>query len=207
MRIITDENVDQLLSMSYSNNINKLLHNKDDRNTEKTNDLIKRFVRNMEMEQKKSSEIYGNEEAILLPSPVVLDTESSHTPSGPPPQYIDKRSLDSPVYAPDSNSPAYNPDSNSPAYAPNSNLPAYNPDSNLPPYVQGSDSPVFRPNITPEQSPPDASILDVSKEEEKKDESNDSSTSNESSDKKVIDIQSESNSDVSTSSETKKITL
>ena len=222
MRIITDENVDQLLSMSYSNNINKLLHNKDDRNTEKTGDLIKRFVRNMEMEQIKSSELYGNEESPLLPSPVVLDTESSNTPPFSPPQYIDKRTSssdygfwesgysppgmfsnapivpkktsESPPYAP--NSPAYNPSSYSPPYAPNS-----------PPYNPGSDSPIWRPNITPEQSPPNASILDVPKEDEKKDENNDSSTSNESSDKKVIDIQPESSSDVSTSNGTKKITL
>ena len=221
MRIITDENVDQLLSMSYSNNINKLLHNKDDRNTEKTGNLIKRFVRNMEMEQIKSSELYGNEESPLLPSPVVLDTESSNTPQyPPPPQYIDKRTLSSndsgfwetdkyppvsPPYAPGSNSPPYAPGSYSPTYNPGSNSPPYAPYS--PAYNHGSDSPIWRPNITPEQSPPKASILEVPKEEEKIDENNDSSTSNESSDKKVIDIQPESSSDVSTSNGTKKITL
>jgi hypothetical protein len=45
MHIITEDNVDQLLSMSYSNNINKLLHNKDERDALKTDNLIKEYLR------------------------------------------------------------------------------------------------------------------------------------------------------------------
>ena len=91
MRIITDENVDQLLSMSYSNNINKLLHNTDDRNIENTDALIKQFVRQMEREQKKSNELYNVEDVTILPSPVVINSETSPT-SQTSPQYIDKPS-------------------------------------------------------------------------------------------------------------------
>ena len=216
MRIITDENVDQLLSMSYSNNINKLLHNKDDRNIEKTDALIKRFVRTMEMEQRKSSELYLHEEAQLLPSPVVLDTESSHTPQYPPPQTIDNPLLsynhDSKEYGyppPEIDSASTSASANaapySPPYAPYS--PAYEPGSDSSSYAPGFNSHVLRPNITSDQSPPNDSILEVPKEEEKKDENNDSTTSNDSNDKKVIDIPNEPSLDVPTSNETKKITL
>jgi hypothetical protein len=49
MRIITDENVDQLMSMSYSNNIAKLLHKPDDLSKEETEKMIKDYVTNMNM--------------------------------------------------------------------------------------------------------------------------------------------------------------
>jgi len=247
MRIITDENVDQLLSMSYSNNINKLLHNKDDRNIEKTDALIKRFVRQMEI-QRKTNENYVHEEAQLLPSPVVLDTESSHTPQSidnPPLSYNnDSREYGylppemgsvltptantaTPYLPPTANTatPYLPPTANtatpylpptadiatpySPPYAPYS--PAYDPGSKSSPYIPGVNSHILSSNITPDKSPPNASILEIPKEEEKKeekkDENNDSSKSNDSSNKKEIDIPSESISEVSASNETKKITL
>jgi DNA-directed RNA polymerase II subunit RPB2 len=48
MRIITDSNIDQLLSMSYSNNINKLLTiDKPDNSIEKT---VKEYIRNMNLQ-------------------------------------------------------------------------------------------------------------------------------------------------------------
>jgi len=49
MRIITDENVDQLMSMSYSNNIAKLLHKPDDLSKEETEKMIKDFVATMNL--------------------------------------------------------------------------------------------------------------------------------------------------------------
>jgi hypothetical protein len=55
MRIITDENVDQLLSMSYSNNINKLLHNEQERSTENMDKLIKEFAKEMTVIQARSA--------------------------------------------------------------------------------------------------------------------------------------------------------
>jgi DNA-directed RNA polymerase II subunit RPB2 len=57
MRIITDENVDQLLSMSYSNNINKLLHNKQERTTENMDKLIRDFAKHMMTMQTNTQEI------------------------------------------------------------------------------------------------------------------------------------------------------
>jgi len=100
-------------------------------------------------------------------------------------------------------SPQYAPVS--PQYAPVS--PQYAPSS--PQYFPGADSPVWKPNITPEQSSPSTgSILEVSKEqEEKKEENVESSSSIESGEKKIIELAPEQTSDVSTSNETKKINI
>jgi hypothetical protein len=115
MRIITDDNVDQLLSMSYSDNMNKLLQagNKDlkvvaKEYTQTVNDII--------YKDNNTSKREVVEEPVI-PEPVNLTTQ-------------DEVSQDSPAYAPDS--PAYAPDSpaytpESPGYAPES--PAYIPDN------------------------------------------------------------------------------
>ena len=284
MRIITDENVDQLLSMSYSNNINKLLSKDSERNTENMDKLIKDYVK--DMSQIQTSKLLMRDEIPELPKPLeesdiitpeklesdissqgfvigeinagakvkiingpytgatgtvtrivaenceveltnlrkivvkksdleVLPYEMSSEDYGfyetgftPPvsPPYAPT----SPAYVPGSVSPPYAP--TSPAYAPYSPpyapySPAYAPTS--PPYAPGSDSPVWRPNITPEQpSPATVSVLEVPKEpEEKKDEDKESSPSSDSGEKKVIDVSSESSSDVTTSSGIKKITI
>jgi DNA-directed RNA polymerase II subunit RPB2 len=68
MRIITDENVDQLLSMSYSNNINKLLHNEEERTTENMDKLIKDFAKQMTYIQTRSMAM--REETPELPTPI-----------------------------------------------------------------------------------------------------------------------------------------
>jgi DNA-directed RNA polymerase II subunit RPB2 len=82
MRIITDENVDQLLSMSYSNNINKLLHNNDERNYEKTDMLVKEYARKMTDIQKRQYEAKPPNEAPEMPSPIEnMDSNSNTTPS------------------------------------------------------------------------------------------------------------------------------
>ncbi len=69
MRIITDENVDQLLSMSYSNNINKLLHKADDTNVAKMDALIKEYARDMADAQKRSYDL-RKDESPELPTPL-----------------------------------------------------------------------------------------------------------------------------------------
>jgi hypothetical protein len=69
MRIITDENVDQLLSMSYSNNINKLLHNEQERSTENMDKLIKDFAKQMTYIQQNRSMVI-REETPEIPSPI-----------------------------------------------------------------------------------------------------------------------------------------
>ena len=68
MRIITDENVDQLLSMSYSNNINKLLRKETERSTENIDSLIKDYVK--EMSQLQTSILLKRDEIPELPTPL-----------------------------------------------------------------------------------------------------------------------------------------
>jgi hypothetical protein len=75
MRIITDENVDQLLSMSYSDNINKLLQldNKDLKDVTKdyTKDVSDKVNKDNKMGQKQ----FNLDEPPSLPYPAVIDTE------------------------------------------------------------------------------------------------------------------------------------
>jgi DNA-directed RNA polymerase II subunit RPB2 len=218
MRIITEENVDQLLSMSYSDNINKLL--KSDKPVEK---LIKETIfdiqRTLDVKVKNQPYI---DETPEIPQPVIVDTPVPVTPVDSPPYapyspaYSPEYDPNSPPYAP--TSPAYVP--NSPPYAPGS--PAYVPTS--PPYAPGSNptSPQYNPNSSstpasprfaphsPDSPPPpkeiviNPNILDVP--EEKKEE--EKSVETDSGEKKVI-IQepNASSSDVTSSSGTRKITL
>ena len=265
MRIITDENIDQLLSMSYSNNINKLLHKHDDRSVEKMDTLIKNYARKLASEQAKK-QAYIVEEYPSLPIPIeegdIKTSQQSNITSDVLSQgfipgdlnsgskikiiigqytgqigvikrivgdnceveltdsrkvIVKKSDLEKiPIeYSSDSIpskdygffetpvSPQYAPVS--PQYAPVS--PQY--PTSSPQYVPGTDSPGWRPNMTPEQSSSStASILEVAKEqEEKKEEKVESSSSIESGDKKIIELAPEQTSDISTSNETKKINI
>jgi hypothetical protein len=75
MRIITDDNVDQLLSMSYSDNINKLLQlgNKDLK--EVTKDYTKDISDKVNKDNKQGQKLFNLDEPPLLPYPAVIDTE------------------------------------------------------------------------------------------------------------------------------------
>jgi DNA-directed RNA polymerase II subunit RPB2 len=105
MRIITDENVDQLLNMSYSNNVNKLL---------KTNDPIDVIFKNvsatMNAELKKNRAI---ENQYQVPP---IEEFGENPEFGVITTSPEEMQQMSPDYAP--GSPAYNPES--PAYAPGS---------------------------------------------------------------------------------------
>ena len=258
MRIITDENIDQLLSMSYSNNINKLLHKHDDRSVEKMDTLIKNYARKLASEQAKK-QAYIVEEYPSLPIPIeegdIKTSQQSNITSDVLSQGFIPGDLNSgskikiiigqytgqigvikrivgdncEVELTDSRKVIvkksdvekipieYSSDSIpskdygffetpvSPQYAPVS--PQY--PTSSPQYVPGTDSPGWRPNMTPEQSSSStASILEVAKEqEEKKEEKVESSSSIESGDKKIIELAPEQTSDVSTSNETKKINI
>ena len=116
MRIITEDNIDQIESMSYSNNIRKLT-------------LDPEMTPSMLAEQLKK-QLKSRDRAVITPMSIATNSPES------PPHVANSLvyAAETPPYAPDS-SPAYAPDS-SPAYAPDSS-PAYAPDSS-PPYVPGS---------------------------------------------------------------------
>ena len=82
MHIITDENVDQLLSMSYSSNINKLLNKTENRNVTDTTTLVLEYVRNINKKIRITDELYksANNTTNGPPQP---DAYTPDTPSGP----------------------------------------------------------------------------------------------------------------------------
>jgi DNA-directed RNA polymerase II subunit RPB2 len=137
MRIITDDNVDQLLSMSYSNNINKLLDIRKEVDLNLVSSELEGVYRIYDKTIKEivqQANFTGNNrpkdvaEVPEMPEPVAIkDIGVTSSPEYAP---------GSPAYAP--GSPAYAP--GSPAYAPGS--PAYAPGS--PAYAPGS------PGSTPE---------------------------------------------------------
>jgi hypothetical protein len=75
MRIITDDNVDQLLSMSYSDNINKLLQlgNKDLK--EVTKDYTKDVSDKVNKDNKMGQKQFNLDEPPSLPYPAQIDTQ------------------------------------------------------------------------------------------------------------------------------------
>jgi len=79
MRIITEENVDQLLSMSYSDNINKLL--KSDKPLE---ELIKTTIQDTQRKlDVRVKNQYNIDESPEIPYPVSIDTPVPVTPVTP----------------------------------------------------------------------------------------------------------------------------
>jgi len=150
MRIVTDENVDHLLNLNYSNNISRLLNlDKNNVNQEnKTKEIeesvdkclseIRKRLEEKEKQvnkdnQQKIKEIIENKETPEL-NIEQIDFGKTSSENAPAPELA----TSSPAYAP--GSPAYAP--GSPAYAPGS--PAYAPGS--PAYAPGS--PAYNPNIT-----------------------------------------------------------
>jgi hypothetical protein len=147
MRIITDENVDQMISLSYSNNIFDLLQLKENSTSmanavsqyskilnekirSKPNASLNVVSNNLEEEKSDSSIPYAPG------SPAYAPGSPSYAPGSP------AYAPGSPAYAP--GSPAYAP--GSPSYAPGS--PAYNPSSTSP---QDSNSSIFDPTKMMEQ--------------------------------------------------------
>lgn len=212
MRIITEENVDQLLSMSYSDNINKLL---------KSDKPAAELIREQTFYIKKTLAIKPTNEvqrydADVMPEPVKLDTSSievNNQVSTPQNAQTPQNADATPPYNPESTpqyapySPAYNSESTPPI------APVYNPESpQYAPYspaYKSESTPPITPTIAPvsnSESPTSSvkpeiiinpNILDVP--EEAKEESKE--------EVKEQDKSTESATDVTNSSETKKIIL
>ena len=144
MRIITDDNVDQLLNMSYSNNINKLLDIKSDEDIKLVTRGYNKTIRDLVYKET----IAGQKQKVSVDEPPVI----------PEPIAVEEiATISSPAYAP--GSPAYAPGSQdflqssqgspgfsffpqgSPAYAPGS--PAYSPSG---PVQQVPGSPAYSPS-------------------------------------------------------------
>jgi len=187
MRIITEDNIDQLMSMSYSDNINKLLQ--DTENTD-LKMLVSQYSRrerdrlygiqgkleNDPFENPAETPVYNKLSNMYLASPQYQKGSPAYQPgSSEEMEPMGERNPNSPVYDPNSppyapGSPAYQPgsneemelgverNSNSSPYAPGS--PAYQPGSSEE-MEQGvernSNSPVYNP-YSPMSSPPSPKI-------------------------------------------------
>ena len=121
-RIITEDNVDQLLSMSYSNNINKLM-----KSNKAPIDVVRELNDSVTKTLREQTNEPYNYESPVIPEPVQVETNT-----------------ESPEYAP--GSPAYNPGNESPEYAPGS--PAYIPGNESPEY--SDESPAYQEEINTE---------------------------------------------------------
>lgn len=216
MRIITDDNVDQLMSMSYSNNINKLLKNTDPINEKIFKDYnfnVRQLLRGQEEKLIAIKEIPLEEPQ--FPEPANIETSENIIPSDQSSsEFIPKTPSDyssqSAEFNP--NSPDYAP--GSPAYAPGS--PVYAPKT---PSDFSSQSAIVNPN-SPEYAPSspvintgevstEKTILEITPtEEETKNE--ETSTEKASSNDKQVIITEPSNSGTeidSKTSEVRKITI
>ena len=213
MHIITDDNVDKLLSMSYSNNINKLL--KDDSEDIQNviasykNQLVFKLKREKDLKNKQPDVNWDLQEEEIAESPDYPPESPSYPPSPEYPPESPGYPPESPGYPPESpdyppESPLYQPTSpdyppESPGYPPESPLyqptspdyplesPGYPPES---PLYQPT-SPDYPPSPEPSSSsslkvttPVIPSILDV--EEEPKTEALENQESSSSGDKKII---------------------
>jgi DNA-directed RNA polymerase II subunit RPB2 len=209
MRIITEDNIDQLLSMSYSDNINKLMQT--DKKISDTIGEINEIIAK-KLSQPINPVVYVENPEIPEPANIDSTPKESALPDSSPPYNPNS----SPPYNP--TSPPYNP--TSPPYNPTS--PPYNPTS--PPYNPGSsppyavDSPTNNPDFSPPMavdspvalSTPPTNILEVENPpQETKDENNsqDESVKNNSEIKKISVQPQNEIASVSSPNETKKITL
>jgi len=211
MRIITDENIDQLMSMSYSDNMNKLLKNKDLINEKTFKDYILN-VKNLQREEKQVREIPVEESVSgsLEEQSTNLDEFVPKTPSDLPEGEPALSNPNSPQYY-ESNSPEFIP--KTPSDLSEGEPVSFNPNSpqyqNSPQYpVSGSNvsgSNVSESNVS--ESNVSKSILEVPAAIEEEKEAT-TTTNTENGDKKIILTGSENTgSEEKSDSEVKKINI
>ena len=150
MRIITEDNIDQLMNMSYSNNINKLLKTGGNKELDALYNKYKSQISQQLQERAVRYRQPSSDSSQDLENVPYADGSPAYNPN------------DSPAYDPNA-SPAYNP-IDSPAYNPNDS-PAYNPNDS--PAYDPNSSPAYNPR-SPEESPPIEGIK-IENEELKKD--------------------------------------
>jgi len=140
MRIITEDNIDQLINMSYSNNINELLKSKE--NLEELASSYKGMIMGKKRElyskpvtKNVPKEVPEYPEIKMEETPEFKPVTPSFSPESPP---FAPENIDSPPFAPDSQ-----PNTASPPFAPGS--PAYNPIIGKE-YTPTPESSVYNPN-------------------------------------------------------------
>ena len=196
MRIITDENVDQMLSLSYSNNIAKLLNDKvvndisatEGEDYENSNDNLKMHITKLKTDIRNILTTPAKNDGLNKMETTINEIDSEEPEEKESRPYIpidikpmdaqDTASQESVPYAP--GSPAYEGSSNSDEYQPGSSSP-YMPDmdSETSPILikrpQQQQQPMSFNPMTPSDSPPGPAPIPEEKKtilevEEKKEE-------------------------------------
>ena len=157
MHLITEENIDTLLSMSYSNNINKLLNMPD---TEDIKSVMSSYTSKLRF--KPIKKIIEPDFSVEPESPTYAPESPTYAPESP--LYAPESPLyapESPLYAPPQESPPWAPES--PLYAPPAESPPWAPESPL--YAPPAESPPWAPEsplyAPPQEKPSSGSILEV----------------------------------------------
>jgi DNA-directed RNA polymerase II subunit RPB2 len=212
MRIITDENIDQLLSLSFSNNIGSLLHSPNDDLQSNIYKFKMRIADALSKNRQKPKKINENPE--LVETPETPELEQSEAPFIP----IDIKESEVTAENIETNSPPYDPfmnegeiNSNSPPYAPSETqlpielgprTPSISPPPSIEVVTPQPSSQIQQPNtILQVEEPPNVNV-----NEEKKQEGGSQSETGE---KKVIitDLGNSNSESQNEHSETKKIIL
>ena len=217
MRIITEDNIDQLLSMSFSDNIGQLLNKKAETN-EELKQALNQYTHDIRVKLSKEKIV----QAVKLDTPELPEpTMISQTPDTLSPQYPDV----SPAYQPNTspeNIPSQYPQDVSPAYEPNTpsqtlEQPVSQPyipnetftNVTIQPQPQNQNQPQSQVPVSDVPST-NSSILEVPPQmEETKSEENVTGENQSNSVSKQVSFQTpeETNTNNSSSSETRKISL
>ena len=201
MRIITDENVDQLLSMSYSDNVNKLLNEPGD--LKQVNDKYNSIISKMVNERNTKSRI--PEEIPVTPEETIVDIPSETQKESP--QYATA----SPAYVPQEQeqlNTLTGTDTNSTQYNPNENLESTlvniptTPIVTVPATTTASEVVQPAPTILEVEQPDQTETVTVTDSPSSNSEVNNDSTS-----KKIIIQRPEESTSTNDTNDTKKITL
>jgi DNA-directed RNA polymerase II subunit RPB2 len=169
MRIITEDNINQLETMTYSNNLSLLMKNEFS-NPDTVNNVIKNILKDNEPLKMNTPDSIKTPENIIQDMMArettvedILNNDNSQnlqtppypgSPEGPPPIY--NNSPVSVTQTPSQfSSPGYNPNtpSVSPGYNPNS---PYVPSGNTPDFAPSGNSPDFAPSYNTPEYPPDS---------------------------------------------------
>jgi DNA-directed RNA polymerase II subunit RPB2 len=209
MRIITDDNVDQLLSMSYSDNINKLM--KSDKNATDIIKDINLYINKKLQERVKDDIVVDTPE---IPEPVNVESQQESPPYAPdstPQQYNQEQqqyNQESPPYAPDSTPQQYNQEQqqyNQEQQQYNQEQQQYNQEQQQYNQEQQETPNESSENMSQEIKKSHSNILEVQPEASKEIDENSIDNTSETEERKIIINIPKESPDIS--NETKKITL
>jgi len=198
MRLITDDNIDQLMSMSYSNNISKLLKKPEDQSKEQMEQMIKNMVLSINTKEKMVPPHSQIDETPVIQTPEDISAQEKVSDIKEDNENVNEKE-ESPQFKLDnSNSPQFKLSSekyanaDSPPYAPspspaldnkyaNAESPDYAPSPSSGNKYANAESPDYAPDfdkISPIEIQVKPSILDIPVETKDNNDNNDDNNNN-----------------------------